>query len=520
LACPALPQVNVLTYQYDNTRAGTNPNETVLTPANVNSSRFAKLFSHPVDGQVYGQPLYLTDVYVPGKGAHNVVYVVTEHDSVYAFDADSNAGSNAAPLWQVSFINPAAGVTTVPATDVGCTQISPEIGITSTPVIDPVSGTLYVVAMTKESGSYVHRLHGLDVASGAEKPASPVVIQATYPGTGEGGTTLVFKAKDYKQRPGLLLVNGVVYTGWSSHCDIGPYHGWLMGYDAQTFQQVTVYNSTPDGEGASFWAGGAAPAADSAGNIYFVNGNGSFNYASGGRNLGESYVKLSTGGGLTVVDYFTPFNFDSLNEGDLDVGSTGVAFLGDEAGSAAHPHLMVGAGKEGRIYLLDRDNLGAFQAGTDSQIVQSIAPGAIKPLYGNPAYFNKLVYFCSSGGGLAGFPVSAAAMAPSYTTHSSGQFSFPGCVPTVSANGTANGIVWVLEVDGILHAYDASLLENELYNSNQDAARDALGSYVKFSVPTVANGKVYAGTANSLAVYGLLRRVHRPAGPRFERSAF
>ena len=504
-AAPAAAQNSVLTYQYDNSRAGFNPAELALSKSNVNPTQFGKLFSYHTDGQIYGQPLYLPGVRIPGKGLHNAIYSVTEHDSVYAFDADTNAGANSAPLWQVSFLNAAAGVTSVPASDTGCGQIAPEIGITSTPVIDPRAGTIYVVAMTKEtsngSASYVHRLHALDVTNGAERPGSPVTIQATFPGTGEGGNTLTFSAKNYKQRPGLLLLNGVVYTGWSSHCDIGRYHGWLIGYNSQTLQQVSVYNSTPNGNEGSFWAGGAAPAADAAGNIYVVAGNGSTDLASG--DLGEAYIKLSSTSGLAVADYFTPYNYDSLNRGDTDTGSAGVALLPDEAGSAAHPHLMTGAGKEGRIYLLDRDHLGTWQSGSDSQIVQSI-PVAVGGLFGNPAYFGQTVYFCGSNDYLKAFPISGAQMATAPASQSGGKFGFPGCVPTVSANGTSNGIVWMLESNGILHAYDAANLATELYNSNQNRSRDSLGAYVKFSVPMVTNGKVYTGSEAALNVYGLL----------------
>jgi uncharacterized protein (TIGR03437 family) len=507
-AVPLAAQVSVLTYQYDNSRAGANLQETALSPANVNPGQFGKLFSYPVDGYVYGQPLLVPDVNVPGKGVHNVVFVVTEHDSVYAFDADSNTGPNAAPLWHDSFINAAAGVTTVPSQDTGCDQIVPEIGITSTPVIDPQSGNLYVVAMTKEAAAggtaYVHRLHALDLASGAEKSVSPVVIQATYQGSGEGGSTLVFNARNYKQRPGLLLLNGIVYTAWSSHCDLGPYHGWIIGYDAQTLRQVSVYNSTPNGNEGSFWAGGAAPAADAAGNIYVVTGNGSFDYASGGPDLGESYIKLSTTGGLGVAGYFTPFNYQPLNDSDTDTGSAGVALLPDDAGSSAHPHLMVGAGKEGRIYLLDRDQPGALQAGSDMQIVESI-PGVINSVFGNPAYFNHTIYFCAANDQMKAFPISQAHMATSEASRSDVQFGFPGCVPTVSANGTGTaGIVWAIDPAGVLRAYDAANLAREIYNSSANTARDALGAAVKFSVPAVANGKIYAGTQTSLVVYGLL----------------
>jgi uncharacterized protein (TIGR03437 family) len=506
---PTVAQVNVLTYQYDSSRAGANSNEIVLGKSNVNPSAFGKLFSYPVDGYVYGQPLYLGNLTIAGKGTHNVVFVATEHDSVYAFDADSNSGTSSAPLWSVSFLSAAAGVTSVPYGDTGCGQIEPEIGITGTPVIDPGSGTIYLVAMTKEvsgsSVSYVQRLHALDVSSGAEKPGSPVVIQATYPGTGEGGTTLSLNAKNYKQRPGLLLLNGTVYTAWSSHCDIGKYHGWILAYDAQSLKQVAVYNQSPNGNMGSFWAGGAAPAADASGNIYVVSGNGTFDIPSAGKSqdLGESYIKLSTAGGLSVADYFTPYNYTSLNSADLDTGSAGVVLIGDEAGSGSHPHLMAGAGKEGRIYLLDRDYLGKLNSGSDSQIVQSL-PNAIGGLFGNPAYFNQVLYFCGSGDNLKAFSVVNAQMSSGPTSQSSVKFGFPGCVPTISANGTANAILWVIDPSGVLRAYDATNLASDLYDSSRNAARDSLGSAVKYSVPMVANGKVYAATQNSLVVYGLL----------------
>lgn len=507
MAVPLAAQVNVLTWQYDNTRAGANLNEIILTPANVNVARFGKLFSQPVDGQVYAQPLYVADVNIAGKGSHNTVFVATEHDSVYAFDADNASDANASPLWHVSFLNESEGVTTVPASDVGCGQVDPELGVTGTPVIDVATGTLYVVAMTKEQAGgapqYVQRLHALDIRSGAEKPGSPVVVQATYPGTGEGGSTLVFAPKNYKQRPGLLLLNGVVYTAWSSHCDIGRYHGWLIGYDAQTLQQVSVYNNTPDGNQGSFWGGNAGPAVDNAGNIYLVAGNGAFDAQNGGRDLGESYIKLSAPGGLAVKDYFAPFNFANLNSRDLDIGSAGVALLSDEAGSQAHPHLMVGAGKEGRIYLLDRDDLGKWRSGSDSQIVQSI-PGAIGPLFGNPAYFNRTVYFCGSGDNLKAFAISNASMIATPASQSATSFPSPGCVPSISASGSLNGIVWALDRGGLLRAYDAPNLAHELYNSNQNPTRDSLGATVKFTAPMIANGKVYAGTQSALAVYGLL----------------
>jgi uncharacterized protein (TIGR03437 family) len=487
---PLAAQVSVTTYQYDNTRAGTNTNETILTPSNVNQTQFGKLFSYPLDGQAYAQPLYLPNLSIGGV-SHNVVFVATENDSVYAFDADS-----AQTLWHASFL--INGATTVPSSDVSCGQITPQIGITSTPVIDPSTNTLYVVAMTKESGNYVHRLHALDVTTGVDKAGSPVVIQASVAGTGDGGSTVTLVPKNYKQRPGLLLLNGVVYLGMSSHCDIGTYHGWLIGYDEQSLKQVAVYNDTPNGAMGSFWAGGAAPAADSAGNIYVVSGNGTFSAASS--NFGESYLKLNSGN-LIVADYFTPFNFASLDAADLDTGSAGVALLGDEAGSPAHPHLMAGAGKEGRIYLIDRDNLGKWQAESDA-VVQSI-PNAISGLFGNAAYFNHWVYFCAGVDQLRAYPISNATLG----TPVASQFTFTnlGCVPTVSANGTSNGIVWALDTNShTLRAFDASNVANALWDSGQNSQRDAIDSVVKFSAPMVAHGKVYAATNDALYVFGLL----------------
>jgi len=501
LAVTLCAQTSVLMYHNDPQGTGQNLHEKVLTPSNVGSGQFGRRFSYPVDGYVYAQPLYVPGLAIPGKGSHDVVFVATEHDSVYAFDATSNAGANAGPLWHVSFIDPAASITTVPQADVfNCSQIVPEIGITGTPVIDLASGTLYVVAMTKEpfpstTGlGYAHRLHALDILTGAEKRS--VFIQASVPGTGERGTTVTFIPRNYKQRPGLLLLNGVVYTAWSSHCDQGTYHGWLIGYDAQTLQQVSVYNSTPNGGQGSFWASGAAPTADAFNNIYLISGNGTFDAQSGGPDLGESFIKLSTGAGLSVADYFAPFNQAELNSNDLDTGSSGALLLPDGIGSASHPHLLVSAGKEGRIYLLDRDNMGHFQPGSDSQIVQSL-PGAVGGLFGVPAYFNNQIYFSGSGDALKAFHVTAGLLSTSPVSQTAVAFGFPGTVPSISANGNSNGIVWVAEPSARLRAYDAADLTKELFSGS-------LGTHVKFSVPTIANGKVYVGTQDSLVVFGLI----------------
>jgi uncharacterized protein (TIGR03437 family) len=490
-------QVSVLTYHNDLSRTGQNLNETILTPALLEAGEFGPLFSYPVDGQVYAQPLYMWGLNVAGKGFHNVVFIVTEHDSVYAFDADSNTGSNTAPLWQASFINPAAGITSVPAATLGCQAITPEVGITGTPVIDPQSGTLYVVAMTLEDSgqTYVHRLHALDVATGQEKPGSPVEIEASAPGTGDGTTAVTFKPWLYKERAGLLLLNGVVYTAWSSHCDSGNYHGWMISYDAKTLRRVAIYTSTPNWEAGSIWQSGAAPAADGNGNIYMVTGNGTFDAASGGADLGDSVIKLSAANGLSVADYFTPFNAGTLDVKDIDLGSSGALLLPDSAGTPQHPHLLVTGGKEGRIYVIDRESMGHFSPAGDSQIVQSL-PTAIGPLYGIPVYFNNTVFFGAQNDALKAFPISQGLLSETPSSQSTAAVPGLGSVPSISANGSLDGIVWTIQPDA-LHAYDATNLGSELYRGSVG------GSYIKFSTPTIANGKVYVGTGNSVAVFGL-----------------
>lgn len=494
------------THRNDNMRTGRNLNETVLTPSNVNSSQFGQLFSYALDGLPQASPLYVADVNVPGQGSRNVVYVATQHDSVYAFDADV---LGRAPLWHASFIDPAAGITTVPCGDTGeCGDITPEIGITGTPVIDPATGTLYVVAKTKEvSGSttkYLQRLHALDIATGAEKLGGPVVLQASVPGSGAGtdGTGHVpFLPLRQLQRPALLLANGIVYIGFGSHGDVQPYHGWLLGYSATALGQVFALNVTPDGEGAGIWQSGAGPAADAAGEVYFATGDGTFDAASGGLDYGDSFMKIAPTG--AVLDYFTPWDQSTLDVQNLDLCAGGSLLLPDQPG--AHPHLMVGAGKNGTIYLVDRDNMGHFNAGgSDRQIVQSLVDFFPSPgNFSAPAVWQDLVYFGGPDLPIQALRLSGGLLTTAPVSQSASSYAFPGASFAISAKAATGGILWAVQRPsasgpGVLHAYDPVNLATELYaGALPDAA-------VKYSLPTVANGRVYVGTLGRLAVFGLL----------------
>jgi hypothetical protein len=503
------------THHYDNSRTGQNLDERILSPGNVDSAHFGKLFSYPVDGKLYAQPLYVEGVQIPGLGLRNVVYVATQHDSVYAFDAD---GRPPGQLWHVTFFDPQHAVTPVPCADEpqACAAIGPEIGITGTPVIDASSGTLYVSAFTKEVQSWVHRLHALDITTGAEKFGGPVTIEGSVSGSGYGSLngTVPFQPYYQLQRSALLLVNGTVYVGFGSFGDLGPFHGWLFGYDATSLQQVTVFNTTPDGYAGSIWQSGAAPSADMDGNIFLTTSNGLFDVAWSGRDYGDSFLKLARkGNNLVVLDYFTPFNQSILDPNDFDLGSGGVILLPDQTG--AIPHFLVSAGKEGRLYLLNRDNLGHFNDTSDIQAVQSI-PFAVSSHYSTPAYWQNYLYLV---GPLPGFPEIMVQYRLSNGRLSSGpisqtaiQFGYPGGVPVVSASGSSSqGILWIIESGGwllggpaVLHAFDANDISREFYNTAQAGSRDALGPAVKFTVPTIANGKVYVGTASELDALGLL----------------
>jgi hypothetical protein len=537
------PSVDVLTYHNDIGRTGDNLNETQLTPANVNTSTFGQLFSYPVDGQVYAQPLVKTNLSIPNMGVHDVVYVATENDSVYAFDAVSNSGSNASPLWQDSFTNPSAGITAVPNSVTFTGDIQPEIGITATPVIDPSTNTLFVVTKTQEVRSdgthFVQKLHALALATGVEKFGGPVVLGDTMtggpdggytdvtsiavPGTGTGssGSMVRFNALRENERAGLVLSGGVVYLSFTSHGDVEPYHGWLVGFSATTLQMVSVFNTTPNGSAGAIWMGGGAPAVDATGNLFFATGNGTFDASTSGPDFGMSVVKLNptpgSTGQLSPLNYFAPHDEASLSSTDMDQGSGGVLLLPDQPGPL--PHLLVQTGKNGRIYLIDRDtgSMGEFNSSSDN-VVQVLPDGTISGSYDTPAYFNngsqQLIYYLGPFDVLKSFSLANGLLSATPFASTTQVFGFPGSTASISANGTQNGIVWVLDntANGsqahppsgpaVLHAYDATTLQ-ELYNSTM-ATSDQLGDAVKFTVPTVANGKVYVGTQTGLYVFGLL----------------
>jgi hypothetical protein len=519
-----LLSTNVLTYHNDLARDGDDLTETTLTPSNVNMNTFGLLFSYPVDGQVYAQPLYMSNVALPDGSVHSIVFVETEHDSVYAFDANNpTAGPQGnGILWHDSFIDPAHGITPTYATDVGCFTIKPEIGITATPVIDPNTDIMYLVASTdvnESDGSLYLRqqLHALDVTTGNEVLGGPVDIQATIPGQGDGGDAVTFHGYEQRERAGLVLSNGIVYTSWASYCD-NPAHGWVLGYDAQTLQQVFVFNSSPNGQLATIW--GAAPAADADGNLYVITGNGPTSGGNFDPSLGdypETALKLATGAGQpAVADYFTPSNEDVLDQADEDFGSGGVMLLPDNLGP--FPHLLIAAGKQGTLYLINRDDMGQFNAGFDN-VVQEV-PNAIGGLgvYGTPAYFdagtpnNRWIYYAGWNDALKAFQLfDDGTLSASSTSQSSNYFSAEcGTIPSVSADGTTNGIVWAIFPAGsnaVLYAYDATNLANTLYTSSQAGPRDQLDAGIKFSLPTIADGQVFVGTVDTLSVFGLL-----PAG--------
>ena len=495
------------TYKYDVSRSGLNPSESALTVANVTAAGFGLLRTLGVDGKVDAQPLYLSQLSISGT-AHNVVFAATEHDSVYAFDSDTGT-----VLWHVSLL--AAGEST--SGDQGCGQITPEIGVTSTPVIDRSAGAhgaIYAVAMSKDAASNYHqRLHALDVASGAEMAGGPTEISAAYPIPSGGSNS--FSPGQHAERAALLLSNGTIYTSWTSHCDGPPYSGWVIAFAQSSLAISGVLNVAANSSaGPAIWMSGGGPAADSAGNVYLLTANGAFettldaNGFPSSKDYGNSFLKISSAStGLGVLDYFAMSNESGESGADEDLGSGGGMLLPDLTDSAnTVRHLVVGAGKDGNIYVVDRDSMGKFSPNSNNifQMLNGALPGGI---WSTPAYFNGTVYYGSVSGNLKAFTISNAKLASTPQSQSATQFSFPGTAPSVSANGTSNGIVWAHENTNpaVLHAYDAANLAHELYNSNQAAGnRDHFGAGNKYITPTVADGKVFVGTTNSVAVFGLL----------------
>ncbi len=532
-------QTPVMTYHNDIGRTGLNASETLLKPANVRPQTFGLLFNLPTDGQVYAQPLYLPFLNIPGKGIHNVVFIATQHNSVYAYDADSNLGSNAQPLWHVNFGS------SIPNWEVGSDDINPEIGITSTPVIGPATYSsnnqlLYVVSKTKSfdtSGQavYTQQIHALDVTTGTEKLGGPVTIQGSVPGTGEASVngTVNFNSLIQHCRAALLLVpqarfstappsksnpripigGGTLYVTFASHGDQGPYHGWVFAYDSANLKQIGILNTTPNGRtdpsgypiaAGGIWQGGAGPASDGT-NIYFSTGNGVFDPTTG--SYGDAIVRMANRV-FSFSDYFAPSNQLNLDDYDADLGSGGVMLLPRSAGSSATPNLLVHSGKEGTIYLLNQANLGHY--GANDQTVQEL-PYVMGGVWGAPAYFNNHVYYGPSYSPLVSFQIKNGLFAPTTPVGSStAGFQFPGPTPSLSSSGLLNGIVWAIQTDGynsggpaVLHAYDASNLGVELYSSANSQGRDTLDGAVKFAVPTITNGKVYVGTRDAVGVFGL-----------------
>jgi hypothetical protein len=495
------------TFHNDNSRSGLNSGETVLNLSDVNQAQFGKLFSYGLDGLAYASPLYVANVNIPNQGFHNVVYIATENDTVYAWDAD---GLTTSPLWKDSFLG--SGVTTIPCGDTGeCGDIPTQIGITGTPVIDSSTGTMYVVASTKEGGNYVQRLHALDITTGAEKFGGPVVIQATVSGTGNGsqGNQLAFDPLRENQRAALLLSNGIVYVAWAAHGDQEPWHGWVMGYRASNLQQTMTYCVSPNGYGGGIWMSNGGLATDSTGDLFFTTGNGDFSANSDGSDYGDSILKISTTG--SVVDYFTPYDQSYMESNDIDLASAGPVLLVDQQGSI--PHLLIAAGKSGSIYVVNRDNMGQFNPNNNSQIVQtlqSILPNGNQEEgnYSAPVFFNGYVYFGAVSDNLKAFQLTNGQLSPAPSSQSSEIYPNRGGSFAISTNGTSNGILWAVQdnspSNGVLNAYNASDLSNEIYTSNQAGSRDTLGVATKFSIPTVANGKVFVVANGQIVVYGLL----------------
>jgi len=517
---PAPADTAVTTYKDDNFRTGQDVHETLLTTRNVNTHSFGRRVTYPVDGQVYAQPLYVPNVSINGQ-SHNVVYVVTEHDTVYAFDADADAP--VAPLWKHSFLS--SGVTTAPSSNlyiINCCNVSPEVGITSTPVIDPATGTIYVVAMTKEAGpTYVQRLHALDITTGREQSGSPVTIKGSVPGTGVGSVNgvVTFNAQRELQRSALTLMGGVVYIAWASYGDSEPYHGWVMGYNETTLQQTAILCITANGKAGGIWQAGAGLSADPAtGSLFFQTGNGTYDTNNGKlADGGDSIYRLNAQ--LQVQDYFTPFNQSCLEAADFDLGSGGALLLPPQPG--AHPSELIGGGKEDRLYVIDRTNMGKYTSITNpcgnqslttvDKVVQEPHLGIVLGgVFSSPAYWQgpggSYLYESGAADQIKAFLLVNGLISSHSSSKTPETYNNPGANVTISANGSTagTGILWAIDNPGVLYAYDASNLGVELYNSNQNAARDGFSGYTHFAAPTVANGEVFVGTKTSLMIFGAL----------------
>ncbi len=538
----AVGQTNVVTQHYDNARTGQNTSETILTPTNVNTSSFGKLFSYPVDGWVYAQPLYMPGVTMGGGTpqagtTHNVLFVATEHDGVYAFDADSNTGANANPLWKVTLLDAAhgaaAGATTMPNGDVSTGDIVPEIGITGTAVIDPATNTMYVVGKTKEGSNHIQRLHALDITTGAEKFGGPMVLSGSVPGNGNGssGGTLKWDPLWENNRPGLLLLNGIVYIGFGSHGDNGPWHGWILAYRASNLSQTGAWCASPNGSADGIWMSGAGLAADVPagkpfGRIFTSTGNGTHSATTPYDNTmsyGDSIIKLDLNNGVptmnasgTVVgDDFTPHDQANLNNGDTDQASGGALLLPDSVGGGGRQ--LVHVGKTGRVYVIDRENMGGYNPNNTKDPQEK---ASVSGMWSSPAYWNGNLYFWGSGDHLKAFSFASGAISANPTSTSAESSNFPGATPTISANGTTNGIAWSVKTDNygssgreVLYAHDATNVSKLLYSTEQNVGRDNPGNSVKFIVPTVINGKVYFGSETQLNVFGLLNGATQAATP-------
>jgi PQQ-like domain len=519
----------VTTYHNDNARTGQNLQEYALTPTTVSGGTFGKRWSCPLDGAVYAQPLYMANLTI-GGGTHNVLFVATMNDSIYALDADNPA---CVTYWHVSFINPSANITTTSSASFKCKDTQGSgFGITGTPVIDPNAMTIYLVTNTTENGTVIQRLHALKVADGTERNHSPVAIQASVPGTGDGSSTVTFNAYYENQRPGLALAAGGVVIGWASHCDSGPWYGWLMRYDATALTQSAAFNATPNHDGGGgIWMGAGAPAFDSSDNMFFSTGNGAFDDTSStlsplapNNDFGESFLNLNPTT-LVLQDFYTPSQNAAWTAKDSDISAAGITVLPDGVGPSTHPNVMVGFDKQGHAWMIDRNNMSGFQPNADNTVQYlSLASlsGSCAPwcIFSSPAYWSGTVYGAINFGHLMAFQLSNGQIP------ASGQSAIPSSesaetylpfspTPVISASPSGGAIVWALDNNAngtdndagalgpaILRAYDATNLGRTLYSSTALAA-DAGGNAVKFTLPVVANGHVYIGGASGVTVYGL-----------------